>query len=161
MTLGLGDVALLFDWLQKIVAAATKYRADVDRHELRGLLANIYFSKESIERIVSASRAEPSIVDLAPKAVLKQLWDTRIMIGEALDGLDRRVDRKQFGLRGQRTIDEVKYAKQAIRKTLTDRCVDAIRDGTRADLDEILNQIRELNSKIEQLDYDIGGIFSK
>ncbi|MBA3448224.1 MAG: hypothetical protein H0T56_11570 [Pseudaminobacter sp.] len=161
IALSIGDAIAVLDWAKGIVFKIKENQDLLKREEYRALLAQIYFSRETLEALntLIVGMGGESQMNAA-RQISKRLWDTRIPVGDALDQLDQALDKGRFGLRGSRLVDEIRYAKRKLRKTLADVATAAVKTGSIPDAEGIRKRILDLNSTIEALDYEIGGILS-
>ncbi len=111
IALSIGDAIAVLDWAKGIVFKIKENQDLLKREEYRALLAQIYFSRETLEALntLIVGMGGESQMNAA-RQISKRLWDTRIPVGDALDQLDQALDKGRFGLRGSRVVDEIRYA---------------------------------------------------
>jgi copper homeostasis protein CutC len=149
--LSLGDLISIFDWIKNSVER-TGVDASVSRlQSLRIALRNLHFSERTIE---SLSRLEKSDVGRIAISQRDNEFDVRMSIKRLL----QIENDPGLSITAHRLIDEITSSKAAIRDEIKRTLHRAIRKGDNGDVESLIASIRSLNTAIETLDKQIGGI---
>ena len=127
--------------------------------QLREALAELYFKAPTVDALRSMATAlDEETLRRHADIISSRMWETRMSTGDALQLLEA-ASRSQFGLSGQRLVDEIRIGKLSLRKAVAHTCFIAARDGDGSKLQEILTAVEKLNRSLEELDDKLGGVF--
>jgi hypothetical protein len=158
-TLGLGDYLALFGVLLNALKSASVKAERAELIQMRAALKSLYFSELTIKRLESMSSIEEldSLAYEAGQASIKQR-DTRDAVKSAFKVLEKFLERENLSISGGRAIREIVSSKFEVRHQIEAAYFSIMRNGSAIETADLADKIRKLNSLIEKLDSQLGGL---
>lgn len=126
---------------------------------MRAALRSLYFSDETIRRLERIPSLEEfdALNYEAGRASTKQR-DTRNEVAAAFSVLRRFLEKDGLSIEGSRLIQSILNTKFEVRHEIEAAYFSVIKRGDNVQTAELVEKIRGLNSLIEQLDTQLGGL---
>lgn len=152
-----GEILAAYQIYEKVIGWLKKHPERADR-QMRMALKELHFSDTTIGRIegLRSAREVRERERLAGDIAITQRDDRRY-VEDSLSRLLQLSEIADVSIPASKSLKWIYYGKTNIRHELAKSILN-YRDEDQAQLDELLNKIRELNAAIEKLDSHLGGV---
>lgn len=151
MALSISDAIALLSTVFSALEARARAVGVRDRVEIRRALRSLYFDDVHISRLRKGDTSNLRYSAISLRDTEREVWEAR----QALNDL---LHREELSIAGAQEIRRILYEKISVRESISELLMDLPNHGSAEEREALMGKITEINSRIEALDAQIGGI---